>query len=120
MEQRLGKTHIAHAEVGNGGAQRGVVHRHANHQPQREQAVDQRFAELGFGRKLVIDVQRLHVQREAGEHHVVRLGDGAAPGVLEHLPDLEFFKVQTCHAWLLFYWVSVLSGAGSISTSIWP
>ena len=52
---------------------------------EREQAVDQRLAELRLGRRVEVDVQRLRVHGEAGEEDVVRLGDRAAGLVLEVL-----------------------------------
>ena len=44
---------------------------------QREQAVDQRLAELRLGRRVEVDVQRLRVHGERGEEDVVGLGDRA-------------------------------------------
>ena len=77
VEHGLGKPHVGHAEVADGGAERGVVDRDADHQAQREQAVDQRLAPLGLGREVMVDVQRLRVVGEAGEQRVVHLRDGA-------------------------------------------
>ena len=62
---------------------RRVVDGDADHDAQREEAVDQRLAPLGLAGELVVDVQRLRVVRQAGEQRVVHLRDGAAHRVLE-------------------------------------
>src|SRR5262249_13319589 len=43
VEHGLGEPHLGHAEVADGGAERGFVDRDADHQPQSEQAVNERL-----------------------------------------------------------------------------
>ena len=97
MEHRLGKAHLGHAEVGDGRAQGGVVDGDADHQAEREQAVDDALAELGLAGELVVQMQRLDVQGQRAEQHVVHLGHGARPGVFEGLAYVEFLEIQACH-----------------------
>src|SRR6185295_102788 len=67
VEHRLGELDIGHAEVAHRGADGGIADRDADHDAQREERVHQRLAPLALGSKVVIDVQRLRVVREAGE-----------------------------------------------------
>ena len=97
MEDGLGKLHLGHAEVADGGAERGVADRHADHQPEREQAVDQRLAPLGLGGEMVVDVQRLGIERQAGEQHVVHLGHCAPDRMLQDATDYEILQIQPTH-----------------------
>ncbi|MCY1555656.1 hypothetical protein D9M68_923350 [compost metagenome] len=98
MEQRLGKTHLVPAEVGDGGAQGGVAHRDTDHQPQGEGAVDQALTVLGvLTAILLVQVQLRRVMGDCAEPDVVAFGDGAADGVLEHLPHLQFVEIKTGH-----------------------
>src|ERR1019366_3577643 len=74
LEQRIGKFHVGHAEIGDGGADRHVGNLDADHQPKREQRIHQRLAPLGFGlAEVAVDVQRLRVERHVGEQHIVHL-----------------------------------------------
>src|SRR5690349_9772021 len=90
VEYRLGELHVGHAEVCDGGADRGVVHRDADHQPQGEQAVDDALAELGLFRELLVEVQRLHVHGQRAVKNVVHFRHGARPGVIEHATHVQF------------------------------
>jgi hypothetical protein len=92
------KTHIGHAEIGNRCPDRGVVHRDADHQPEREDRIHQRLAPFRLSlAEMPIDMQRLRVQRQAGEKHVVHLGDGAAERMAKELRELEILKVESGH-----------------------
>src|SRR5215216_4955378 len=66
-----------------------------------EEAVDQRTAELGRSRELVIEMQRLGVERERREQHVVGLGHRARERVLYHEADGELLvplaAMGSCH-----------------------
>src|SRR5258705_47539 len=64
---------------------------------EREEAVDQRLAELGLRRRMKVDVERLGVHREAREPHVVRLGDRPAGLVPKGLSHLEVLQVLSRH-----------------------
>src|ERR1700724_3421275 len=78
FEQRVGKLHLGHAEIGDSGADREVVDHDPDHQAEREQRVHQRLAPFGLLlAEMPVDVQRLRVERHIGEQHVVHLGDGA-------------------------------------------
>src|ERR1700722_17736034 len=95
FEQRRREDDIRHAEIGNGRADRSVVHGNADHQPEREQGIHQRPAPFGFSRaKMRVDVQRLRVQRHVGEQHVVHLGDGAGQPVAKHLANRKRLKIE--------------------------
>ena len=84
VEHRVGEFHVGHAEIADGRAERGVADGDADHQAEREELVDQRLAPLGLGRELGIEMQRLRIVGQAGEQHVVHLGDGPRDRVLEH------------------------------------
>ena len=71
--------------------------RHADHQPQREQRVDDALAEFGGLRKLLVQMQRLRIQRQRAEQHIVHLGDGAAERMLEGLAFVEVLEIQPGH-----------------------
>src|SRR6266404_2339681 len=90
VEDRLGKAHVGHAEIGDRGAERGVVHGDADHQAEREQAVDDALAELGLAGEFLVEMQRLHVHGERAEQHIVHFGHGARPGMLERLACSNF------------------------------
>ena len=64
MEYRLRKLDIGHAEIADGGSKRGVVHAHADHDPERVEAVEEPLAELGCFGEMSIKVQRLRVHCE--------------------------------------------------------
>ena len=49
-----------------------------------------------FG-ELLVQMQRLRVQRERAEQHVVHLGDGAAERVFEGLTLVEVLKIESGH-----------------------
>ena len=97
VEHRLGEAHVGHAEIGDGGAERRVVHRDADHQAEREQAVDDALAELGLGGELLVEVQGLHVHGQRAEQHVVHFSDRARPGMVEHPADGEFLEIKPRH-----------------------
>ena len=65
--------------------------------PEREQRIDDALAEFGGLRELLVQMQRLRVQRERAEQHVVHLGDGAAERVLEGLAFVEVLEIQAGH-----------------------
>ena len=47
--------------------------------------------------EMPVDMERLRVQRQAGEEHVVHLGDGAPERMAEDLPDLEILEIKPGH-----------------------
>jgi len=95
LEQRIGEFHVAHAEIGDGGADRHVGHLDADHQPEREQRVHQRLAPLGLGlAEVAVDMQRLRIERHVGKQHVVHLRHGAGVAVLVQLADLEILEIK--------------------------
>src|SRR5690349_9392966 len=95
LEQRMGKLHVGHAEIGDGGTDRHVGHLDADHQPEREQRVHQRLAPLGLLlAEVPVDVQRLRVERHVGEQHVVHLRHRAGKAVLGELADYEILEIE--------------------------
>src|SRR6201999_868541 len=60
-------------------------------------AVDQGTAELGGGRELGVQVQRLRVHGHGREQHVVGLGHGAGGRVLHPQAALELLEPQSGH-----------------------
>ena len=84
-------------QVGDGRPERRVVDRHADHQAEREQAVDERALELGRRREVRIQMQRLRIHRHRREQDVVGLRDGARPRVVERHADAKLFVVETGH-----------------------
>src|SRR5574337_443637 len=72
VEHRFRETHVGHPEVGDRRAERRVVHRQPDHEAEREDAVDQRPAELGRAAVLGIEVDRRRVGGDAAEPDVVR------------------------------------------------
>ena len=98
MEERRGKLHIRHAEIGDGGAEGRVIDRDADHQPECEEAVDEGFAEFGLRLgEVPIDMQWLRVVGHGREQHIVHLRDRAANGMVEDLPDIERLVIEPCH-----------------------
>src|SRR5262245_37598425 len=94
----LGELDLGHAEIADGGAERGVVDAHADHDAERVEAVEQALAELGFFREMRVDVQRLRIHGQQAEHGVVHLGHGAGEFVVEFLPDHELLEIKSCHS----------------------
>ena len=78
--------------------ERGLADRQADGDAEREQAVDERLAELRLGRGVEVDVQRLRVHGEAGEEDVVRLGDGP-PGLVLEACARPAAPRSTCPPW---------------------
>ena len=96
-EHRLGKTHLVPTQVADRGAQRGVAHRNAHHQPEREHAVHQGLAELGCLGILGIQVDRRRVVRHGAEDDVVGFRHGAPNVVPERLPYFKLLEIKTRH-----------------------
>src|SRR5579862_2672418 len=91
------EAHLLEAEIADGGAEGGVVHREAYQEPEREQAVDDALAE---GRRLGIlgvEVDGGGVHGQGAEQQVVGLGHGAPYRVLEALSRLELLEVESRH-----------------------
>src|SRR6201991_2238687 len=59
VEHGLWEFDFGHAEIAHGGAERGVVDAHADHDAQRVNAVEQPLAEFGLLGKMRVDMQRL-------------------------------------------------------------
>ena len=91
------KARFGHAQIGDGGADRGVGDGDPDHQAEREQGIHDRLAPFGLGlAEMAIDVQRLGVQGHVGEQHVIHFGDRPAQLVLE---DMTFVKLLEIKAW---------------------
>src|SRR5262249_34495384 len=97
VEDRLRELDLLEPEIAHGRAERGLADREPHGDAEREEAVDQRLAELGLGRGVEIDVERLRGHREAGEPHVGGLGPRASGLVSKRLSDLELVEVLSCH-----------------------
>src|SRR5574337_253365 len=97
VEHRFRETHVGHPEVGDRRAERRVVHRQPDHEAEREDAVDQRPAELGRAAVLGIEVDRRRVGGDAAEPDVVGFGHRAPDPVVEDLSDGEFLEPAACH-----------------------
>src|SRR5262245_27690261 len=97
MEDGLRELHLLEPEVADRRAERRLSHREADRNAEREEAVDQRLAELGLRRRVEVDVQRLWVHRQAREPYVVGLGDSAPRLVPERLSDRELLEVLSGH-----------------------
>src|SRR5882724_4542388 len=54
VEHRLREAHVGHAEIGDRRPERRVVDAHADHEAEREEAVDDALAELGAGGEMRI------------------------------------------------------------------
>src|SRR5207244_4408238 len=92
VEDGLRELDLVEAQVPDRCAQRRLTNRKADSDPERQQAVDERLAELGLRRGVEIEVERLRVHREAGEEDVVGLGDRPSRLMAERLPDLELLE----------------------------
>ena len=101
VKNRMREAHVAHAQVGDCCAKGGVLHRQADHQAERENAVDQGAAELGGLAVFGVDVQRSRVAGGVAEPHVVALRDGAPDFVVERLPDAKLFIPKSGHQGIL-------------------
>ena len=64
-------------------------------QPEGEQAVHERLAELGAGGVLGVEVQPRRVHRHGGEEHVVGLGDRAGERVRHDEADGQVLEPPT-------------------------
>ena len=95
MKDRLGEINVGHAEVGDGGAQGGIAHRHANQQPQGKDAVYQPFPEFGVFGELRIQMEGLGVHGKGRKKGVVHFSDGSARLMLELLPLEKILEKKT-------------------------
>ena len=96
-EDRGREAHVVHAEIGDGGAERRVVHAHADHEPEGEERVHDRPPELGAFHVFRVEMQAGHVHRHAAEQHVIGLGDRARPFRIDHPPFGEVLEPEPCH-----------------------
>src|SRR5436190_13858351 len=97
VEHRLGKFDLGHTQIANGGAERGVIHAHADHDAERVEAVEQPLAELGLPGELGIEMQRLRIHGQQAEQGVVHLGHGAGEFMVELLADHKLLEIKPCH-----------------------
>ncbi|MGY4464400.1 hypothetical protein ACVWWK_000082 [Bradyrhizobium sp. LB9.1b] len=74
-----------------------IIDRHADHDAEGVKAVENALAELGLGRKMRVDVQRLRVERQQAEHGVVHLRDGPAQGMPELLAHGKILEIESGH-----------------------
>src|SRR5271168_968701 len=96
-EHRLGKGHLLEAEIADRRSQRRILHGEADDEPQREDGIDQRTAELGGLGVFMIDVDRRRIVGQGGEQDVVHVRHRTADFVNEGLPDLELLKIFAGH-----------------------
>ncbi len=96
-EHRVGKDELVVAEVGDERAERRVGDADPDHQPEGEERVDQRLAEFGLGRGLMVEVQRLRIVGERRDQDVVGLGDGARDRMGDAVADLPFVEIASWH-----------------------
>src|SRR5439155_667171 len=89
VEDGLRELDLLEAEVAHRGPEGRLADREPHRDPERQDAVDQRLAELRLRRGVEVEVERLRVHRQAGEENVVGLGDRPPWLVAERLPDLE-------------------------------
>ena len=97
----LGNFELVVAEIGDEGAERGVVDADSDQQAEGEAAVDERLAELGLGGGLVIEVERLRIVGERRDQDVVGLGDRSRDRVRDVIANLPFVEETPGHALLL-------------------
>ena len=95
FEQRVGKFHFGHAEIGDGGADRQVIDHDADHQAEREQRIHQRLSPFRFLlAEMAVDVERLRIERHVGEQHVVHLRHRPGERMLVEAADLEVVEID--------------------------
>jgi hypothetical protein len=92
-----GEDQLVIAEVGNQRAERRVRDRHADHQAEGVDRIDQRLAELACRRRLMVEVHGLRVMGEGGDQHIVGLGDGASDRMGDHVADLPLVEIASSH-----------------------
>lgn len=97
VKHRLGEDDVGHAEIGDRGAERRLVHRNADHQSEREKRIDDALAELGLLPILFVEMQRRGIVGQRREKNIVRLRHGAADRMLELLSDMELFEIESGH-----------------------
>jgi hypothetical protein len=98
VEHRPGESHLVPSQIADRRAERGVAHRDAHHEPQREGAVDDPGSELGVAPAiLLVEMQRRRVHRQRTEEHVVGFGNGAAYRMTDYLADGEFLEIESGH-----------------------
>ena len=97
-EHRLREYELVVAEVRDKRSERRVVDADPDHQPEGEDRIDQRLAELRSGRGLMVDVQRLRIVGEGGDQQVVGLGDRPRDRMLYAVADLPLVEKAPWHA----------------------
>src|SRR5262245_17330777 len=97
VEDGLGEFDLLEPEVAHGGPEGRFPDRQAHGDAQRQQAIDEGFAELRLGGGVEVDVQGLRVQGEAREEDVVRLGDRPSRLVPEGLANLQLVVTLARH-----------------------
>ena len=93
MEHGLGKFDIGHAEIADRGAERGIIHAHPDHDPQRIEAVEQPLAEFSALGEMRVDMQRLRIHRQQAEHRVVHFRHRPGEFMVKFPADFELFEI---------------------------
>ena len=68
------------------------------HDPNTGLPIDSALTEFSGPGEFLIEMQRLRVQRECAEQHVVHLGDGPAERMVERLTLVEILEIKAGHA----------------------
>jgi len=97
VKHRFWETHVGHAEVRNGGSQRGVVDGLADHEACGVEACHHSLTEFGSRAVVLIEMDGRHIHCERAVHHVIHFCDGAGPWVVKGLPNEKLFEVEPGH-----------------------
>src|SRR5207245_494140 len=92
-EDRLGKLCLVKAEIADGGAQRQLADGESDHQPEREDAVDQALPKFGVFGKFRIQMERLRIHRQRREKQIIGFGHGAARLMAKDIANAKFLEV---------------------------
>ena len=97
-EHRLRKGDLFPAEIADRRAERRVLHREADDEPEGEDRIDERLPELGRLRVFVVDVDRRRIVGQRREQDVVHVRHGAPDLVNEGLADAELLEIFPAQA----------------------
>ena len=95
FEQRGGKFHFGHAEIGDGRSDSRVVDGHADHETEREERIQYGPPPFGFGgTEMRVDVERLRIQGHVRKQHIVHLRHRPGQPMVEDMAGDEIIEIE--------------------------
>ena len=93
MKERCRKPHLVPSQVGDCCADSRISDRDADHEGQRQAAIDDGLAELRVFHVLGIEMERRRIVGQCTEPDIIGFGDRPGYTVPESLPNGEFFEI---------------------------